>query len=213
MEIELLLQSLLSAARSEQFESVRSLPGAGIHSQVRRLADHYRDTLIDFFSKLDTADRGCFVKSVAVYEDSAGGLGSVTTLHRLLSLLSDPDHAVLNWILANTKSYLYYSEGARSFAELQEAHRIQANRRAESQRKEEERAAAAQTNRAARATLNLFNAVRRGDTKAVAALLNQGADPNSTTPEGVPLQQYAVSVGHTEIARLLNGESIDRNAP
>jgi hypothetical protein len=213
MDNRSLFQSLLSAGRSEQFSSIRSLPGAGVHSQVLRIAGQYLDELKAFFSTLQTADRRCFIKAIAVYKHSVGGLGSVTTLQHLLPLLPDPDHVVLDWILSNTRSYWWYSDGATSFSELQALHRARAIRRAESLRSEEERAAAAQVRRAARATANLYNAVRRGDTKAVAALLNQGASPESTTPEGVALHEYAVSVGQPEIAALLKERSADQNAP
>jgi len=213
VDAESLFQSLLSAGRSERFESIRSLPGAGIHSQVLRIADRYRDVLMDFFSKLSGMDRGCFIKAVAVYENSVGGLGSVTTLHRLLPLLADADHAVLDWILANTRSYWWYSHGATSFEQLEALRRARAIRRAESLQHEDDRAAAARVRRAARATANLYNAVRRGDSKAVSALLSKGADPNSRTPEGVPLHQHALSAGHVEIAALLKGETPTESAP
>lgn len=204
MDAEPFLRSLVSAGRANQFDAVRSLPGAGDHSEVLRMASRYQGTLSDFFSKLDNEDRCCFTKALAVYEDSGGGVGSTTSLPRLLSLLIDPDQTVLDWILANTRRY-YYSKGARSISELEAICRAQAIRRAESLRKEEERAAAARVRRAARATSNLYNAVRRGDIKAVASLLQQGADPNSTTPEGIPLQEFAVSVGRIEIAKILRG--------
>lgn len=213
MDAESLFLSLLDAGRAEHFEAVRSLPGAGIHAQVLRIADRHQAALLDFFHKLDAADRRLFIKAVAIYEDSVGGLGSVTTLHRLLPTLSDPDHAVFDWILANTKSYWWYARGATSFDELCAINRAQADRRAESLRREAARTAVARTRRAYRATMNLYNAVRRGDTRAVAALITQGADPESATPEGVALHQYAVSVGHMQIAALLRGETPEQNAP
>ncbi len=213
MDIETLLQSLLSAGRSGQFESARSLPGAGIYSEVLRLADRYRGTLLGFFAKLNNEDRCCFAKALAVYEDTVGGLGSVTMLHRLFPLFADTDHAVFDWVLVNTRSYWYYSHGAASYAGFEAALRYQELRRAESLGKEEERAAEARTRRAIRATSNLYNAVRRGDTNAVASLLDQGADPKSTTPEGVPLHEFAVSAGRIEIAKLLKGELGNQSAP
>jgi hypothetical protein len=206
MEARHLLRSLLSAGRGARLESVRTLPGAGVHAEVSRIADRHRDTVLEFFNSLDTADRQYFVKAIAVWEDSVGGLGSVTLLHRLLPVLVDPYHEVFDWVLAHTRSYEYYSGGAKSFGELEAMRRIRTLRREESLLREKERAAEAQAKRTARATLNLYNAVRRGDAKAVAALLDQGADPKTTTPDGVTLHRYAISAGKTEIAALLKGE-------
>jgi hypothetical protein len=48
-----------------------------------------------------------------------------------------------------------------------------------------------------------FNAIRRGDTKAVEALLRHGAAPHGVTPDGIPLVRYAEENNRTAIVQLL----------
>lgn len=59
---------------------------------------------------------------------------------------------------------------------------------------------------AARATRRLYDAVRRRDARAVAALLRRGADPCAPTPDGVPMVDFARATGCAEIVELLASE-------
>ena len=121
--------SLLSTGRSGRFADAQQLPGAGVHSTVLRLAGTHLDALLNYYAELNQSDRSLFIKAVAVYEDTVGGLGSVTTLHRLLPLTEDPSRTVLDWILSNTRSYRYYAHDAKSVNELDDLNRAQAARR------------------------------------------------------------------------------------
>lgn len=211
MTAEQFLDLLLSASPVDQYAAVLALPGAGVHAQVLRFSDSMRGHLLDRIAGLSVPEQASFIKALAVYENTVGGLGSVTALHRVLPLVNDDDHALLDWVLSNTKSYWYYSHGAKSFAELQEIQVLHALRRAENERKEREREATAKVRRAERATEKLYNAVRRGDAKAVEALLSQGASKSAITPEGIPLARYAEANGRTDIASLFRDQPADKN--
>ena len=116
---------------------------------------------------------------------------------------------VFDWVLTNTSSYRYYSGGATSFAELRAERAWQSRRWQERQEDERNREAEAKARKAERATQNLHNAVRRGDIKAVRALLGQGASPTVTTPDGMGLAEYARLSGRSDIAELLSSPSAD----
>ncbi len=61
----------------------------------------------------------------------------------------------------------------------------------------------AKKRRQERATKNLVNAVRRGDFKAVQALLKNGADVQKAYPEG-DLREFALQNGHKAVAELIS---------
>jgi hypothetical protein len=207
-----LIKSLVAAGRNEDFGSVTMLPGAGVHSEVLAFSDQIRGLAVDEIGQFSVYDRVAFVKALAAYENSVGGLGSVTALQRVLPFVPDEDHQVFDWILGNTRSYWYYANGAKSFEDLIAIRRAQAVRSAENERKEQERAEESKARRAERATQNLFNAVRRGDTQAVRALLDSGASPHARTPDGTPVAEYASNTGRIEIAQLLLAASKAQNA-
>ena len=198
-----LIERLVSVGRAGDFRAVEALPGAGNHAQVLRFASSLRGDGLAVIKAMPNEDLKAFIKALAVYESTVNGLGSATALHELLPMAQDHDHSLLDWVLSNTKSYWYYSHGAKSFAELAILKAAQAARRAESERLEREREGHAKARRAERATHRLSNSIRRGDLKAVQALLAQGAAADTATPEGVPLIQYAESLGHTAIAEAL----------
>jgi hypothetical protein len=208
---ERLVDLLLAASPANQYADVRTIPGAGNHNQVVRYTFDLRGPILNRLASLQPAEQASFVKALAVYEDTVGGLGSVTALHRVLPVVSDPDHAIIDWVLSNTKSYWYYSSGAESFAELQGMRARQARWRDEKEDSERKRETEAKVRKAERATQNLYNAVGRGDVKAVKALLNQGASASGTTPEGVGLAEYAEACGRGDIAELLGGSSLGKN--
>lgn len=201
-----LFSKLLDAGRNERYEDVKKLPGAGDIASVSHLSGTQLNTLTNYFNNLNELDQKSIIKAIAVYENTVGGLGSVTSLRTLLPLIDDFDNSVIDWILKNTNSYWYYSHGAKSFKELNAALQKKSRRREESLRREEERQAEAKLRKAKEATQNLFNAVRRGDIKAVHSLLAKGADPSICSPEGSTLYEYALSNGQAKIASLLKGE-------
>jgi hypothetical protein len=205
--INSLIESLLAASRSGDFESIASLPGAGVHRLVIAFSSQLREETLASIASMPVNDRTAFAKAVAAYENTVGGIGSPTALVRVLPLLPDDGREALDWILVHTESYSYYSYGARSFEELQRLSSDRASarsaRQAENARNERERAEEARAGRAERATANLFNAVRRGDSKALVALLNDGASADAVTPDGAPLVDYAISIGRADLAELL----------
>jgi hypothetical protein len=196
-----LFQQLLAAGLAEDFATIASLPGAGHHAQVLRFSSSLRGE--GRSAVLTAGERAAFIKALAVYEDSVMGLGSVSALCQLLPLSAGSDEVTIGWVLSNTRSYDYYSNGARSLAEVLEMQAARAARRADSVRKEVERERTAKELRAERATTKLYNAVRRGDLKAVQGLLAQGAALDTCTPEGEALDLYAARLGHTDIAETL----------
>lgn len=203
MDVTTLCRELLAIGRSGEYADVGRLPGAGEHRQVLRVADMSRKAITTFFELLDEPDRNFFFKAVAAYENTVGGLGSVTILHRLLPLLPGDGRDTLDWVLSNTRSYWYYVHSATSIAEMKEFSRIRAELREHNLQLEKRREIEAKALKGDRATTNLYNAVRRGDIRAVQALLNAGANANITTPDGAALHEYAASKGRDDIAELL----------
>lgn len=204
MSTDAIIESLVTAGRAEDYASVAAIPGASVHSEVLRFSDSLRRGGLAPIEELSALDRIAFTKALAVYENTVGGLGSVTALERVLPLIQDEDHAILDWILSTTRSYWYYSKGARSYAELQEINAAHAVRRAQNEKREAERERFAKERKAEQASANLFNAIRRGDIKAVEALLRQGAAPQGGTPDGIPLVRYAEENNRTAIVQLLH---------
>jgi len=196
-------ECLVRIGQYGNYPAITDVPGAGNPECVIRFSNSLLGTFLADIARLSPSDRAAFVKAVAAYEDTVGGLGSVTALQRLLPLIQDDDHAILDWILSNTKSYRYYSYDARSYAELSGIKQAHAARRALNEQREREREAIAKSFRAKKASANLFNAIRRGDTKAVEALLRQGANPDGVSPDGASLIQYAERCGMSDIAALL----------
>lgn len=206
------IESLVTAGRTEDYAAVAAISGAGVHAEVLRFSDSLRRGGLAPIEELSGLDRTAFVKALAVYENTVGGLGSVTALERVLPLIHDEDHAILDWILSTTRSYWYYSNGARSYAELQEINAAHAARRAQNEKREAEIERLAKERKPEQASANLFNAIRRGDTKAVEALLRQGAGPQGVTPEGIPLVRYSEQNNRTVIAQLLRQAQGDASA-
>jgi hypothetical protein len=200
MTVETLLHELVAIGRSGEFSKTPLVAELQNHSSVLRLADVHRDQVIAFAMSQPLADQIALVKSIAVVENQVGGLGSVTNLERLLPLVPDPERKLLDWILRNTMSYSYYSFGACSIEEYDTACRRKAERAAEGISRDEARQAQDRKRISETATKNLFNAVRRGDLKAVHALVQRVADVNAPTPDGSSLLDLAASKGYEAIA-------------
>lgn len=195
-----LFERLLELGRDHRGAEIARLPGAGIHREVLRLADLHLPALLHFFDGLPPYDREVFVEAVALYEHTVGGLGSVTTLQNLLPMVGDAHDAVLDWILRNTNSYSYYAYEARSLEEYRAICSRRAKRKADAEFQETNRQAQAKARIAERATTLLYNAVRRGDLKAVRALLVRGADPTTKAPDGTSLDSLAIGNHRHDIA-------------
>lgn len=194
---------LLRLGRIADFAGIDSLPGAGDHAAVVHFADVGRLSALEYFSMLPTSDRAPFVKAVATYENTVGGIGSVTLLVDLVDVADDPQHDLYDWILRNTRSYGYYSFSARSYEEYLSERQDAAECTAANIRRDQERQARDRIRVAQQSTAKLYNAVRRGDIKAVQALLRRGADPATHTPDGEPLHAFALRSNRLDIAALL----------
>jgi len=206
-DLDLFLRQLLDIGRSEQFDQHAKLPGSYVRKDVIRLAGIYRHDIVKFMQTLSVIDQAVFVKAIAVYENTVGGLGSVTMLNWLFPVLNDPERKVLEWVLRNTTSYGWYSP-AKSLQEHDDMIRYRAERAAESKNLEIERQARDRNRIAAKATSNLYNAVRRGDIKAVRALLVKGADASAQSPDGTSLIVFARSRQRKDIADELNSGNL-----
>lgn len=166
-------------------------------------ADRKRGLLLLYASRLSPEKRQGLVKVLTRIEVSIGGCGSVSCVAKLIrSPFSVVDRELFDWVLRNYPQY-YYGGGARSIDEYEMLLALHADRRAKAISAETERQATAQRRKAEDASANLFNAVRRGDKKAVEALLERGADPNQMTPCGQSLHSYAEQNDKSEIAALL----------
>ena len=191
---------MLSLGLAERYDDVRKLSGAGNHSSVCRFSAEARSKLNHFFCTLDTSRKNALTKAVSVYEDSVGGLGSVTLLRGFIEKTPDHDSSLLDWILTNTKSYSYYSGAAKSAGEYDQIQAVAESRRKENFRKESVREDEAKQRRRAQATHNLLNAVRRGDIRAVNDLLGKGADPSISMVGDMTLIEFADANGQDEIS-------------
>lgn len=213
MNIDALVDALLDIGRSGDLQAATKLPGAGVHSQVVLASSRFRGAVIDRVAALPVGDRVALAKALAVYEDSVGGIGSVTAVQSVMRLFTDAaeqGYDTFRWISENTRSLWYYAGRAVDFIEPEIAAAGRAAARAENERRNHELAAPARARRAERATENLYNAVRRGDFKAVQALLGSGANPSAVTPTGEPVISYARASGRDQIAALLEAA---RDAP
>ena len=181
---------------------VEKIPGAFVYRSVVSHSAQLRDRL-SWVETLSDQDQSSFIKSLALYEQTIGGIGSATLLDLTLRAVRDPDHKLFDWVLINTSSYNYFARGAKSYEELrqrQEASRARAERNLE---REAQRTGEARARRARKASSNLINAIRRGDIKAVEALLRQGASLDTANSDGLPAADYAEEIGHRQIALLL----------
>lgn len=193
----------LIAARGLQQE-VEKIPGAFDHKIVLEYTFRLRDILAQVVN-LSGEDQSAFIKSLAIYEQTVGGLGSPTLLFHTFQLVDDPDHTLFDWVLANTTSYEYYACGAKSYAELQQREEESSKRTAANLEREAQRAAEAKVRRATKASHNLINAIKRGDIKAVEALLRQGASTGISNFEGLSAADFADKAGRPAISHLIRG--------
>jgi hypothetical protein len=136
-----------------------------------------------------------------------------------LTLDPDPDRAALgrkpieNPRLARTfRSFMTHAKSNRlTPAELERRLDAGVAGTHENMRRDELRQSEDKKRIAESATGNLFNAVRRGDLKAVAALLKAGAAPSVCCPDGTTMIDFARGKGHLLIAALLD-ESLTTEA-
>lgn len=203
METDEFVDALLELGRSGNLQAVTNLPGAGVHQKVCNMTSRFRGQVLERIATLSVEDRVALVKALAMYENSVGGLGSVTAVPYVMRLFGDAieiGYQTFQWIVDNTRSLWYYKDRAVDFIEPELSAMQRKAAQEEVELKNYERAAPARAKRVERATSNLYNAVRRGDIKAVQALLSIGADPETLAPNGESLISYAQSLGRRDIA-------------
>lgn len=184
-------------------EAVKNIPGAFRRRLVAKHSYSLRP-LLPQLNELSNEDLASFVKSLAIYEETVGSLGSATMLDKVFEAITDEDHHLFDWVLANTISYDYFRQGANTFGELQEIKATKRARAAYNLEQEAKREAAAKAQRAVKATGNLINAIKRGDLLAVEALLRKGASINAESSDGLQAADYARNIGQEKIAQLIS---------
>ncbi len=168
-------------------------------------------------AELDLLIRG-FVR--ASRANRSMGLGSVSPVVQLLRTLSWRDRSaeerLTPWILANrVNPYEPFGTHvdvttARTLAEFADikwkAAQLHAAALAERLAQEQ---AARDARRSDHATRQLWNAVRRGDLRAVKALLDLGAQPAAATRDGQSLRSVAIAFGRHAVAEYLRERGIE----
>lgn len=152
MPSQALFDQILALGRGDNADEIARLPGAGDHAQVLLVSSRHLQALLDYCAALPPAEREWFVKGIALYENTIGGLGSVTNLKRLLPLLGQAQESVIDWILRNTRSYWYYAHGAKSLADYEAIECARTHRTSESLLLEKERELQAKARKAKVAT-------------------------------------------------------------
>lgn len=202
MEKIAFLNLLISAGHKEDAAELRKLRGWAKPPVVRKFSASVRKSLTQI-APLSRDDRVALIKGLAMYEDSIGGIGSVTHLQRLIADLEEPVSDAFDWIVTNTSSYDYFSKGTKSWDHYMRALEGKKKRQEEHLEEERLREEAAKARNAVKATGNLLNAVRRGDIKAVTALIEKGASTDQKLESGESIHEYAIKHGYSEIASLL----------
>jgi hypothetical protein len=171
------------------------------------------ETWFSIAESLNTEDVVALIKCLTIaeriFDDWKAGSGSpvVWLYKRLTNLAPNITETVAEWVLSNTENhYLPFgttNRGAKSLAEYDRlkqsaSERAKARYEAEVQRQE-----SARQRKAQEATHALIGAVRRGDVKAVKALIAKGADANVKDSEGVSIREHARLKGNPEILELL----------
>ena len=164
----------------------------------------------ELLAKYSPVEIVALTKSAARMEDMIGGVGSPTSIHVLLPLAKEHEARALDWVLQHTSAYSYYTS-ARSAKEYFSDRRVQEGQRIKRQAAnfvrgiiEEQKRAETRRRKATQATDRLVPAIKRGDKKAVLALLRQGADRTRRSDEGLLPDQVAEQLGHSEIAELIS---------
>jgi len=131
-----------------------------------------------------------------------------------ISRWPEDEPALTAWIVDNTENpYEPFGSAvhgkSRSQAELLVFHAARARIASKNIDAEEERARIAQVARAARGTMNLYNAVRRGDLQALKALIETGADWRQVVREKGSLVKLAEEKGRSLVIEYLKSIGVE----
>ena len=213
MQLLDILRDLAKAGSAQDYPNVEVTTALQPHMCVVQFLDHERNSLISTAAQFTQLELISIIKAIAVLEHLVGGRGSVTHLKRLLDLVQDPDRELLDWILRNTKSYWYYSHDAKSVKEYDLICQEIASRTAKRISADDERKSQDKIRVAVANTDKLFNAVRRGDFKAVEALILGGANPQTLTPNGESLINFAETRANAQVIAILKAALAAKSAP
>lgn len=152
---------------------------------------------------------------VLLVREPLNGAGSVSPVIPLFECyrtrFESEERALGTWIVANRVNPAEpFGSGkfpaARTLSEYQAA---RVSHGAEMDRLQGEAQEEARERRAQKATLGLADAVRRGDLRAVAALLAKGADPSEAAViAGVSMTELATAEGRSEVLAFLVSQGI-----
>ena len=197
---------MLELGRAERFDEIREIARQDGRDKLASLGNRGHRLIRDFWFQLPPGDTDALIKAIAIYEDAIRFTGSVSFNRDILIYRFGGDNTTLDWVLSNT-NYWYYGKKSRSLAEYEADLAESAARRSAAEKRDYARHIEAARRHAAKATQGLYNAVRREDVKAVAALLGKGAAPAVCGPDGRSVAALAVEIGNEDIIEMLREAS------
>ncbi len=164
-------------------------------------------------ARLEQLQLEALVKGLVYYSQASGFSGGsvspvIPLYHAFIDRWPADEPRLTAWVVDNTSNpwepFGTSVHGkARSQAELWLYHAHRRVIASENIEAEEQRARLAKVKRAARATENLYNAVRRGDVKALKALIEKGADWREAAKSKGSLLQLAMEKGRVHVVEYL----------
>jgi hypothetical protein len=171
------------------------------------------DRVVEGWEAAQVAD---LIKGLTYFEKVFNrGFGSVTPVAKVFHIYASLVDArvrddLAEWVLANTvNEYSPYgtdNHGARNLAELLEKEEARFARKQATAVLEQARFEDARSQKSLQATERLPNALRRKDSKAVAALIAKGADADAVGDSGQSAREIAKEMG---VESWLSGEATD----
>ena len=131
----------------------------------------------------------------------AGSVSPVIWLYHVLDTRHDWDRVVVtNWLLSHTTNpYVpFTNHGAVSLEDYKQIVQSKAEIKVVKRHEEESRALSGRENKAKAASINLANALRRGDRAAVNAMLAKGADADYKPETGLTAREMAIDLGRLD---------------
>ena len=217
-EVDTLLKKFIDMGLIEDFSGMRDFLTTFStkiqNGQIMRESPAYWKKVS---AKLSTPELIALIRAMSVAEGIASnfGGGSVTPgiwlFRQLVARTGEPNDELADWVMSHANSeYLpwgRYNWRARSVQE----YKMRVQQQKEKKAREtsvrldaEEQARCAKRLAMARdATNNIWRAISRGDTKAVSALIDKGADLKSINGDRQSPLEYATMLGRTEISMIL----------
>jgi len=200
-----LIECLVEVGASDRYEECGALferfPSAQSGAFMRLAPQPWYDVA----DLLNHSQLAALIKTLTYVEQRlpncrAGSVSPVIWLFKKISERSGADLSELaDWILAHTDNpYLPFGSfnyDARSLRQLRDRQEAAHERAEASSSDEEKRQLDARNRKAAEATRRLFGALRRRDEKAIAALVQRGADIHATNEDGQSAIELAHSLG------------------